>query len=72
MPAEKIDVQRLVKESGLDWHRGWMLDEEENRYSALTRLVMEECAKVCEEKIGVTRYAETLLEVAATIRARMP
>lgn len=31
-------VREWAREAGLDWHRGFVLDNEENRYAALARL----------------------------------
>jgi hypothetical protein len=77
--ADKIDVEELVREAGLDWHRGFVLGEEENRYAKLTRLVIKECAKVCLETpvlSAIGGHAWTTIKVqealAEAIRARMP
>lgn len=47
-------MQGLVKESGLDWHRGYMLDDDpKNRYAVLIEataaLERERCASACAQ-----------------------
>jgi hypothetical protein len=47
-----MNFEELAEQAGLDWHRGWTLDDNEpNRFSVFAKLVAaherEECAKVC-------------------------
>ena len=48
-----MNIRELADQAGLDWHKGWNLDDNEpNRFSVFALLVAaherEECAKVCD------------------------
>jgi hypothetical protein len=46
-----MNIKELAEQAGLDWHRGWTLDDNEpNRFTVFAMLVAaherEECAKL--------------------------
>jgi hypothetical protein len=48
-----MNIKELAEQAGLDWHRGWTLDDNEpNRFSVFALLVAaherEECAKMVD------------------------
>ena len=63
-----MNIIELAKQAGLDWQRGWTLDDEPNRFEAFAALVAaherEECAKLFDNQ---NIWDE---EVAIAIRAR--
>jgi hypothetical protein len=64
-----MNIRELADQAGLDWHRGWTLDDNEpNRFSVFALLVAaherEECAKLFDNH---NIWDE---ECAAAIRAR--
>ena len=78
--TSKEDIIRMAREAGLDWQKGWTLeDDEPNRFERFAALVRaderEECAKVCddmEEKAEGTECCKwpTPVDCAHAIRAR--
>ena len=76
-----MNIIELAKQAGLDWARGWTLeDDEPNRFEAFAALVeaaaradeREECAKVCIQMANrCDDIRKAALEAAAeAIRAR--
>lgn len=69
------EILDLVRDADLDWHAGWSLGLDENRYVILARAVeraavaaeREACAKVCDELVGSRAMAR---HCADAIRAR--
>lgn len=59
-----MNIKELADQAGLDWHRGWNLDDNEpNRFSVFALLVAaherEECAKLCEKQIEKENFLKT-------------
>ena len=78
-------VEEWVKDAGLDWHKGFAIDEDVNRYTKLATLAAawgakqerEACAKVCEELWpemhkywGAGQAKAACTDCASAIRAR--
>jgi hypothetical protein len=66
--GEVMNIIELAKQAGLDWVRGWTLeDDEPNRFEAFAALVeaaaradeREACAKLCDEA-RAARLAEQI------------
>ena len=62
-----MNIKELAEQAGLDWHRGWTLDDNEpNRFSVFALLVAaherEECAKVVDHilKEGGGTYGDAI------------
>lgn len=78
MPADKIDVRRLAREANgyasayyqyHAWQSTGLKESKRIRDEYFARLVMEECAKMADER----RHLHLLLnELGEAIRARMP
>ena len=73
-----MNIRELADQAGLDWHRGWTLDDNEpNRFSVFALLVAaherEECAKLFElthKDSTVPPVHFSLSDTAKIIRAR--
>jgi hypothetical protein len=77
-----MNIRELADQAGLDWHRGWILDDNEpNRFSVFALLVAaherEECAGFAERRVLATEnndqkigYYHACKTIAAGIRAR--
>ena len=73
-----MNIKELAEQAGLDWHRGWTLDDNEpNRFSVFALLVAaherEECAKLFElthKDFTVPPVHFSLSDTAKIIRAR--
>jgi hypothetical protein len=47
-----MNIKELAKKSGLDWHRGWTLDDNEpNRFSIFALLVAAQTRARCIELV---------------------
>ena len=62
-----MNIRELAEQAGLDWHRGWTLDDNEpNRFSVFAELVAaherKECAKVVDHilKEGGGTYGDAI------------
>jgi hypothetical protein len=62
-----MNIKELAEQAGLDWHRGWTLDDNEpNRFAVLAELVAaherEECAKMVDHilKEGGGTYGDAI------------
>ena len=70
------EIIEMVRDAGLDWHKGWTLEDgEPNRFETFAKLVAqherEACAKIVEESSLPDTYSqECLPEIANDIRAR--
>jgi hypothetical protein len=69
-----MNIKELAEQAGLDWHRGWTLDDNEpNRFTVFAMLVAaherEECAKLFDERDNGLGFYEPH-EPAEIIRAR--
>jgi hypothetical protein len=74
-----MNIIELADQAGLDWQRGWTLDDNEpNRFSVFAELVAaherEECAKLCDSEWSgdADAYDHSIAanECAVAIRAR--
>jgi hypothetical protein len=77
-----MNIKELAEQAGLDWHRGWTLDDNEpNRFAVFAELVAaherEECAGFAERRVLATEnndqkigYYHACKTIAAGIRAR--
>jgi len=68
-----MNIQELADQAGLDWQRGWTLDDNEpNRFSVFAELVAaherEECAKIAENFLAALQRDR--ISIANAIRAR--
>ena len=64
-----MNIEKLAEQAGLDWHRGWTLDDNEpNRFSVFALLVAaherEECIKALEKIL--LELGNQTIESAAT------
>jgi hypothetical protein len=62
-----MNIKELADQAGLDWHRGWTLDDNEpNRFAVFAELVAahkrEECAKMVDHilKEGGGTYGDAI------------
>jgi hypothetical protein len=62
-----MNIRELADQAGLDWHRGWTLDDNEpNQFSVFAELVAahvrEECAKMVDHilKEGGGTYGDAI------------
>jgi hypothetical protein len=62
-----MNIKELAEQAGLDWHRGWTLDDNEpNRFTVFAKLVAaherEECAKMVDHilKEGGGTYGDAI------------
>ena len=72
------EIIEMVRDAGLDWHKGWTLEDgEPNRFETFANLVAQQaqaeereaCAKVCDKYAGPFN-AHRIGECADAIRAR--
>ena len=63
-------VIEMAREAGLDWQRGWTLDDEPNRFEAFAALVAAQEREACERAIENLLPDADRGDCAAAIRAR--
>ena len=69
------EIIEMVRDAGLDWHKGWTLEDgEPNRFETFAKLVAqherEACAKVCDNLVTASDAECYGYEFAEAIRAR--
>ena len=66
-----MNIIEMAKQAGLDWARGWTLDDDEpNRFEAFADLVAAQEREACAKMFDNQNIWDE--EISQTIRARGP